>query len=106
MKNTKDKGIVEFVMFEEHGRYVAACLTFDIVLEGDDATTLKEQIIAAARLHLDTVEKLNLPETLLNRPAPKEYWDKRGQLLDLDNRKALRQTFHTGTYSRETGLFV
>ena len=77
ISNTKQQGLVEFTVFEENGHYVAVCLTFDIALEGDDPSVLKEEIVKAAQLHLQTVAELGLPDELLNRHAPKEFWDKR-----------------------------
>jgi len=78
MKNTKKRGTIEFIVFPDkrNERYVGVCLTFDIVEEGKDLKKLKKSIMEAAQLHLECVIKNNLSDDLLNRKAPKEYWDK------------------------------
>ncbi len=107
-KNNKKSGLVEFTLFEENGHYVAVCLTFDIVLEGDDPIVLKEEIVKAAQLHLQTVSELNLSDDLLNRPAPKEYWEKRGGLLPLTKKQkpSLSANYEVTTYTDKHGLLT
>ena len=67
---------MEFLVYKEDKSYVGVCLTFDIVEEGDNPTELMSSIIEAAQGHLEVVRKLNLPDDLLNRHAPKGYWDR------------------------------
>jgi hypothetical protein len=105
IKNSKKQGIVEFTLFKEDDHYVAVCLTFDIVLEGDDPSVLKQEIVRAAQLHLQTVSEMGLSEELLNRPAPKEYWDKRGGLIET-NTAPMQGSYETSTYTQKEGLFV
>ena len=107
-KNTKKEGIVEFTLFEEGGHYVAVCLTFDIVLEGDDPTVLKMEIVKAAQLHMETVKELDMSDDLLNRSAPKEYWEKRGGLLPLTKKQdfSLPANYEATTYSSKHGLLT
>lgn len=76
MKNTKEKGTIQFLVYKSGKSYVGVCLTFDIVEEGSNPKELTQSIIEAAKLHLETVIKHDLSDDLLNRPAPKEYWDK------------------------------
>ncbi|MEX2014250.1 MAG: hypothetical protein WD896_02760 [Parcubacteria group bacterium] len=106
--NRKEKGLIEFTMFEEGGRYIAVCLTFDIVLEGDDPTILKRDIMKAAQLHLQTVGELNMSDELLNRKAPKEYWKKRGGLLPLSKAQnvSLPASYEVTTYSARNGILT
>ncbi len=75
-KNTKEKGLVEFIVYPDGDNFVGVCLTFDIVEEGNDPVALMESIKEAAQLHLDVVIKEDMLEELLNRFAPQEYWDK------------------------------
>lgn len=75
-ENTKARGTTEFLVYSEGDKFVGVCLTFDIVEEGNDPVTLMKSIKEAAELHLETVIKQNLPDTLLNRHAPAEYWEK------------------------------
>ena len=75
-KNTKERGVVEFLTYKEGDAYIGVCLTFDIVEEGTSPIELMRSITEAAELHLETVVKNNLSEDLLNRYAPEEYWEK------------------------------
>lgn len=75
-KNTKEKGIIEFLVYKEGDSFVGVCLTFDIVEEGKNSTELMRSIKEAAELHLETVIRENLTDELLNRYAPEEYWIK------------------------------
>lgn len=88
-KNNKNEGIVEFLIYPEEDKYVGACLTFDIIEEDKDYNTLKKSLEEAAILHIKTVKNKNLSEALLNRSAPKEYWDKYEELKE----KALNKDF-------------
>lgn len=76
--NTKEKGLIEFVVFHDKKtkHFVGVCLTFDIVEEGDNPESLMNSLTEAAKLHVDVVQKENLSDELLNRYAPKKYWDK------------------------------
>lgn len=75
--NTKERGVVEFLIMCEEGndKFIGVCLTFNILQEGDDPMDLLQELREAAKLHVETVIEKNLPDTLLNRPAPKKYWD-------------------------------
>lgn len=74
--NTKKQGAVEFLVYKEGDVFVGVCLTFDIVEEGTDPAILMQSLKEAASLHLEAVVKNDLPEELLNRYAPDEYWKK------------------------------
>jgi hypothetical protein len=74
--NTKQKGVMEFLVYKEKSNFVAVCLTFDIVEEGKEATELIKSITDAAKLHLETVIKHKMSDELLNRYAPLKYWKK------------------------------
>jgi predicted RNase H-like HicB family nuclease len=76
MANTKNKGVIQFLIYREKGVsiYTAVCLTFDIVEHGKDIDELKNSIQEAARLHLESVIENKLDDKLLNRSAPQKYW--------------------------------
>ena len=80
--NTKEAGVVEFLVFQEKDTYVGVCLSFGIVEEGKDPSQVMANIKEAATLHLEAVVKSELPDDLLNRHAPKEYWDKYYEILE------------------------
>ncbi len=75
-QNTKEAGTVEFLVYKEGPSYVGVCLTFDIVEENSNPIALMRSIKEAAGLHIETVRKNKLSDTLLNRYAPTEYWEK------------------------------
>jgi predicted RNase H-like HicB family nuclease len=75
--NTKKSGRVEFVVYYDFTdkHFVGVCLTFNIVMEGEDGAVLEQELRKAAELHIETVKAQKLSDDLLNRPAPKKYWD-------------------------------
>lgn len=75
-KNTKEKGVMEFLVYKEGKSFVGVCLTFDIIEEGNDPQKVMESIQEAARGHLETVQERKLSNELLNRYAPEKYWKK------------------------------
>ena len=75
-RNTKKGGLVEFLVYKEGKTFVGVCLTFDIIEEGKDPHKLMQSVREAALGHLRTVRDLGLSDELLNRHAPKEYWQK------------------------------
>lgn len=76
VKNKKEKGLLEFLVYQERGKYIGVCLTLDIVEEGKDPAKLMESIREAAVAHVELVIKKKLSDELLNRPAPDEYWER------------------------------
>ena len=75
-RNTKKRGVVEFLTYKEGKAFVGVCLTFDIVEEGTDPVALTRSLRDAAELHVETVIKNDLSDDLLNRYAPDAYWKK------------------------------
>jgi predicted RNase H-like HicB family nuclease len=73
-KNTKERGVMEFLAYKEGTSFVGVCLTLDIVEEGSDPVELMRSLKEAAELHVETVVKHNLSDDLLNRHAPAKYW--------------------------------
>ena len=80
--NTKEKGVMEFLVYKEKNTFVGVCLTFDIVEEGNNPVLLMKSIRESAELHLKTVRKNNMSNDLLNRYAPNEYWEKYFKVTD------------------------
>lgn len=76
MKNSYKKGIVTLFVYPENKKFVGVCLELDIVEEGDNLEQVKESLLDAVKTHVKAVTKNKLSEGLLNRPAPKEYWDR------------------------------
>ena len=77
MKNTKKQGkFTLFVYREKPNYYIGVNLDFDLIQEGKTAPETIEKIKEASLGYLETVIKKNLSDDLLNRPAPKEYWER------------------------------
>lgn len=76
MKNTKKRGIIRFFVYKKGKTYVGVCLELDIVEEGENVEKLKKSLIEAAQGYVETVIKEKMDDKLLNRPAPKNYWNK------------------------------
>ncbi len=93
-KNTKEKGTIEFLVYKEGKTFVGVCLTFDIVEEGNNPEKLMESIQEAAQGHLEVVRGENMPDDLLNRYAPKEYWDIYYKVIrDIQSKKAIKSPY-------------
>lgn len=77
MKNTKKKGNFQIFSYfdSEIQSYVGVCLEFNIVLTGNDPAAVANEVMRMSLTHIQTVKNLNLSNDLLNRHAPKEYWD-------------------------------
>lgn len=88
-KNTKEKGVMEFLVYKEGDSFVGVCLTFDIVEEGNDPQKLMESIQEAAMGHLEVVQRLKMTDDLLNRYAPEEYWKKYFAAISSTNKPIL-----------------
>ena len=74
--NTKREGTLEFFVYGQGNKFIGVCLTLDIVEEGDDPQNLMNSIVESAMGHVSVVQSQKLDDSLLNRPAPKEYWDR------------------------------
>jgi len=72
--NTKESGVIEYLVYKEGNSYVGVCLTFDIIEEGDDPNKLMLSIQEAAELHLKVVRDKNMSDELLNRHTEEKYW--------------------------------
>ncbi|MEI7709701.1 MAG: hypothetical protein WCI76_03225 [bacterium] len=93
-KNTKDKGTVEFLVYKEGETFVGVCLTFDIIEEGSNPEKLMESIQEAARGHLKVVRANNMSDDLLNRYAPKEYWEIYYKVIgDIQSKKSVKSPY-------------
>ncbi len=91
-RNTKNKGTIEFLVYKEGKTFIGVCLTLDIVEEGDDALSVLKSIKEVAQLHLNAVIRHNMSDDLLNRYAPKEYWEKYFEVTKQIQTASLKQS--------------
>ena len=93
-RNTKGGGTMEFLVYKEGKTFVGVCLTFDIVEEGTNPEKLMESIQEAALGHLEVVQEEDMSDDLLNRYAPKEYWDIYFKVIeDIRNKKSIKSPY-------------
>jgi len=86
--NTKQEGLYEFFVYpnpRKREAFLGVCLTLNIVDEGKNAHKLINNIVDAALGYIKVIQKENLSDELLNRPAPKKYWDKYKKFKHLKN---------------------
>ena len=74
-KNTKNFGLIEFLVYKDKTKYIGVCLTLNIVEEGKDPQKLMASLKEAAIGHILLVARKKLDNNLLNRPAQKKYWN-------------------------------
>jgi len=73
--NTYSSGKVSFLIFKEKDKFVGVCLEFDLEATGKTAKEAQDRIEEYAKGWHENVVKNKLPEELLNKEAPKEYWE-------------------------------
>lgn len=75
--NTYESGSLTFLFLQEKltKRFIAVCLEFDLEAEAESITEVQERIEDYAKLWLENIRENKLPEELLNKSAPQEYWD-------------------------------
>lgn len=72
--NTRSVGRVTVLVMPEGKEFVGVCLEFDLVVKEKTHEKAKKQIGDYVDAWLDNAIKNNLPNEVLNRPAPKKYW--------------------------------
>ncbi len=76
--NTKDSGIMQFLIYKNGNDYVGVCLNFGIEEYGDDPLKLKKSIFEAAQSYLESVKKKGLSDEYLNVVPEKEWIERFG----------------------------
>jgi len=96
MKNIKQQGQFRFIIFKKAGEkyYTGVCLDLDIVEQDKNPVTLRKSLEEAAQGYLEAINIKNLNDELLNKPAPKEYWN---ILIDLEKYFHLLHQNHPAT---------
>ncbi len=79
---------------EKDSSFTGVCLDLDIVEEGH--ISLEEAVLSineAIISHLQAAAKLKFPKELIDRPAPKEYWNRLKELTRVEISKKNLPTF-------------
>ncbi|MCK9446240.1 type II toxin-antitoxin system HicB family antitoxin [bacterium] len=101
--NTKNSGIARTIIFPYKKGFLAVCLDFDIIEEGETREILEGSIREAVVGYIECVRKCNLSDKLLNRHADKRYWKIYELYLNLISNKAKKPT---SSNLKKTSLFV
>lgn len=74
-KNTYKQGKLQYLFYKQGKKYVGICLDLNIYEEGSNFEDVLNIVTKMSREHVEYVIKNKLSEDLLNRPAPKKYWN-------------------------------
>ncbi|MCR4277656.1 MAG: hypothetical protein NUV85_01415 [Candidatus Berkelbacteria bacterium] len=75
MNNIKHHGFAQIFFYPKGDRYIGVCLELDIVDDSKDFPELRERMVRNVTSYVSHVVENGLDRSLLNRPAPKEYWE-------------------------------
>ena len=103
--NTKEKGIVRFIVFPQKKQFVGVCLDFNIIEEGENPQKLIESLEEAATGYIEVAIKENLSDELLNRHAPKKYWEKYKEITSKQGIRMKRIRISTSPKTQESVPF-
>ena len=95
MKNAKQFGEATIFIYPNKDKYVGVCLELDLIDEDRDKDVLADRMKQRIQSYVVYIQKKNFDDSLLNRPAPRKYWNKFYQFLDLmreEEKKRARST--------------
>lgn len=95
MSNSKHLGAATIFIYPSKDKFVGVCLELDLIDEDRDKEVLGERMKERVRSYVNYIERKNFDDSFLNRPAPKKYWNKFYQFLDLmkaEEKKHIRST--------------
>lgn len=99
MKNTKQSSAATVFIYPDKDRYIGVCLELDLIDDDRDKDVLAERMKKGVESYIAYIQKRNFDDALLNRPAPKKYWNKFYQFLDgmrEEEKKRLRPATRSG----------
>ncbi|OGE00046.1 hypothetical protein A3J17_05165 [Candidatus Curtissbacteria bacterium RIFCSPLOWO2_02_FULL_40_11] len=82
--NTYKSGRVTFLVIQEDKKYTGVCLEFDLSVQAETPEEARRLIEDYTKVWHRNAVKNKLPEEVLNRPAPKKYWEIYKKLLEFD----------------------
>jgi predicted RNase H-like HicB family nuclease len=81
MRNTKLEGSATVFIYKKGAVYIGVCLELDLVDEGKSREEVADRMKQAIKAYVAYVRAHDRGEDLLNRRAPKKYWQKFFQYL-------------------------
>ncbi len=83
MRNTKQDCQFTLFIYRERKRYIGVCLELDIVDNGNDLAELTDRMKKSVESYVRRVcWNDSFDAALLNRPAPKKYWNLLAKYLE------------------------
>lgn len=95
MNNLKHLGAATIFIYPSKDKFIGVCLELDLIDEDRDKEVLRERMKERVRSYINYIERKFFDDSFLNRPAPKKYWNKFYQFLDLmkaEEKKHIRST--------------
>lgn len=88
--NTNKQGTIRFIIFKEKSSstYTGVCLDFGIVIEDKDISKVQKELLISARGYLETIQKENMDDSLLNNQAEKKYFHIYERFLEFESAKS------------------
>lgn len=102
MNNIKHHGFAQIFFYPKGDRYVGVCLELDIVDDSKDFPELRERMVRNVAAYVSHVVGSGLDQSLLNRPAPKEYWEMFSNYINQIQKSSSRASWAVST-GRATG---
>ena len=83
MNNTRQNGTYTLFVYRSGSRYIGVCLELDIVDDGTDRDELTARMKKSMESYVHYVcSNKRFDPSLLNRPAPKKYWQRVSKYLE------------------------
>ena len=101
MKNAKHFAEATVFIYPNKDKYVGVCLELDLIDEDSDKEVLAERMKQRVQSYISYIHKKDFDDSLLNRPAPKKYWNKFYQFLEL-MREEEKKRMRSATTIRST----
>ena len=85
--NTYEKGRARALLYKEGDEFVGVCLDLDILVRGKSIKKVWSCLKDMVESYIENALHNKLPDKVLNRPAPKKYWDKYRDFIEHEKKK-------------------
>ena len=75
LNNTRNNGRARIFIYKDNDKFVGVCLEFDLVVCGKTQLITCQLLLEMVKGYVQNAWENNLPDSVLNRPAPKKYWN-------------------------------
>ncbi|MDO8472139.1 MAG: hypothetical protein Q7S64_03280 [bacterium] len=93
MKNTKERGILRYLIYKDTraDEYVGVCVDIGLIKVGTNNANVKRDLINASKGFVRTVCEQNLSNGLLNQQPPQQYMDIFNEIVESYKLKRINQ---------------